>query len=122
MNVDPRNLFIVLVLVVQGLLPVAYYAGADPYDERFAWRMFSDTRLVKCTTDFRVRGQPSLIEREIHEAWNTLLSRARPGVVDGVARRLCADSHGGPVTLDMTCHLTDGTTTEPYDGKTDLCR
>ncbi|MEI8153830.1 MAG: hypothetical protein WCG92_19920 [Hyphomicrobiales bacterium] len=120
MNVYPRNLFIVVVLGVQALLPIAYYAGNNPYDERFAWRMFSDTRLVKCSTEFRAKGQPSNIEHEIHESWATLLARARPGVVDGMVRKLCHDS-GGPVTVAMTCKMTDGTTMQAYDGKTDLC-
>ena len=35
------NIFIVAVIASQIWLPLSYYLGDDPFDERFAWRMFS---------------------------------------------------------------------------------
>ena len=47
-----------LVLGLAVLIPLTYYLRDDPYDERFAWRMFSGVRLQECdATVFETRGE-----------------------------------------------------------------
>ncbi|MGC6417769.1 MAG: hypothetical protein ACON3Z_11670 [Bradymonadia bacterium] len=104
------NLFIATFVVIQIAIPLAYYLGTNPYDERFAWRMFSPTRLAGCSVQaYRVdagqRQQVSL-RKEIHVVWYNLLKRARPAVIDAVGQKLCADgaSNGGAdVRLSIRC-------------------
>ena len=62
-----------LFVAFQLAVPLSYYLRADPYDERFAWRMFSDLRVHHCeTVATEVRdGQATtvVLGRVIHYAW-----------------------------------------------------
>ena len=51
--------FIAVFVAVQLALPLHYYLLRDDHhDERFAWRMFSSTRMLTCTVELRVDDQP----------------------------------------------------------------
>ena len=88
------SLFIATFVAIQIAIPLAYYLGSNPYDERFAWRMFSPTRLAGCDVKaYRVdagQRQQIRLRREIHVVWYNLLKRARPAVIDAVGKKLCA--------------------------------
>ncbi len=118
---DRRVVFIGLFLIVQLALPLSYYLGDDRYDERFAWRMFSDVRMVRCRADYRIGGAPVRLLERFHVAWQTLVERGRRPVVDAVARRLCRDAGGAPVTLRLECREFDGSTRVLEDGARNLC-
>lgn len=109
------NLVIVGFLGWQLLFPLRYYLGDDPFDERFAWRMFSPVRLVSC--DVRLLDadhRPINLSQGVHVVWVNLLKRARLQVLDAVADRLCADAvaEGRPAHMyaEITCPPPDGPT------------
>ncbi|MEE2787063.1 MAG: hypothetical protein VX589_06960 [Myxococcota bacterium] len=124
------NLFIALFVVVQLALPLSYYLGNNPFDERFAWRMFSPVRLASCTVQaFEVsNGQRRTIRlsKEIHQVWINLLRRARPDVIREVSRFLCearSDTEKADVRLSIQCIRPDAVTkpvcTAPRDQNRD---
>lgn len=98
--------FIHLFLAVQIALPLYYYQGRrDRNDERFAWRMFSPTRMLTCQPRFFV-GQPKRPVNPygvFHEAWVNLARRGRLVVVEQMAARLCRENPGEPVYVDLQC-------------------
>jgi hypothetical protein len=120
--VNRRDLFILSVVLLQGLIPLHYYLGVShPYDERFAWRMFSETRLVSCQVQFKAQGQEIALKRSFHSAWVTLLRRGRPGVVKGVQDRVCVTHPGQEVTLVYRCRQVNGESPVFNDGRLSVC-
>lgn len=117
-----RDALISAFLVLQLLLPLAYYTVRDdPYDERFSWRMFSDVRMVKCQVGFNRGGQTVTMSQEFHMAWNTLAQRGRGDVIDAIGQSLCDGARGEPVKIRMQCKLADGTQDVLEDGTRDVC-
>lgn len=120
-KLDRRDAFIAVFLAVQIALPLHYYMGySDPYDERFAWRMFSPTRMLTCEPTFRVGGQPVKLHGQFHEAWIELAKRGRLEVLEAIAQRLCRTTPGAEVVLDLKCKTVDGR--EERWGGSDLCQ
>ena len=117
---DKRHVFIVAVLLVQALLPLKHYLGDDPYDERFAWRMFSPTRVVRCTVTYSVDGQAVNLEQHLHSGWITLLKRGRGDVHDAADARMCLTNPGRTVVKSASCKGVDGSTDVLADAVT-LC-
>lgn len=115
-----RGRLILGLLAVQLLAPLHYYlVREDRRDERFAWRMFSPTRMLRCDPVFRVDGAPAALTRTFHEAWITLAQRGRTVVLEAMGAQLCARHPGARVELQLTCTSVDGVTTpHAYD---DLC-
>ena len=97
-----RDVFLVVYIAIQIALPLRWYLRGG-FDERFAWRMFSDIRATRCVADFAIAGEPVVLEREVPRAWITLANRARPSVLDAIGRRLCEEAGVDPVTLTLTC-------------------
>ncbi len=116
-----RNGFIAVFLGVQLLLPLRFYACGDGYDERYAWRMFSPTRMVRCNPQFTADGRPVQLGTRYHQAWLSLARRGRRDVLEGIAADLCADDSIQVVKLQMTCKLVDGSEDEVSRGAFDLC-
>ncbi len=107
------GLFVAFQLVV----PLTYYLRDDPYDERFAWRMFSAVRLHRCQTSALERRDedeiPIALAQELHRAWVNHLSRNRRDVVRAFLRKRC-ESHGvTSVVVRNDCVAPDGTALEP---------
>jgi len=118
---DRRSLFIAAFLGVQALLPLHYYLlGKDHYDERFAWRMFSDVRMLRCEGSFAVGGRPVDLAARFHSAWITLLERGRSEVIGEMGQRLCETAEA-PVHLSLSCREADGRKVVVEDGRRDLC-
>lgn len=107
-----KNLIIVAFLALQIGLPLSYYLGDTPYDERFAWRMFSPIRLIKCDVNlFDASGGGKQRIRdlsEMHVVWRNLMRRGRIPVVEAFARKWCADAPDRKLTADITCGPPDG--------------
>jgi hypothetical protein len=110
--------FVVALLLLQLVVPLSYYLrSGDPYDERFAWRMFSAVRLYSCRTSATERvgeaGQPPT-EREIplsstlHQAWVNHLARNRRDVVLAFLEARCDEEGVREVSLTNACTAPDG--------------
>jgi len=114
------NGFIVAFLGLQLALPLSYYlVRLDDHDERFAWRMFSSTRMVSCRVVLAVDEQPVALQTEFHDAWIALAQRGRRNIVEAMGARLCQQHPGSVVTARLTCQPLRG---EPYAiGGFDLC-
>ena len=118
---DRRLVFIAFVLGVQLLLPLSYYLGEREYDERFAWRMFSPIRMVRCQVVYVVKGEELSLSANFHSAWVTLLQRGREGVVEAVDHRVCLTNPGRDVRKHMRCKGVDGETEVLSAGEAPLC-
>ena len=112
--------FIAAFVTVQLALPLHYYLlRRDAHDERFAWRMFSPTRMVRCELTMTVDDQPVNLGREFHEAWLALAARGRRTVIEAMGQRLCRQHRGSVVVARAACTPLRG---EPYPlGGFDLC-
>jgi hypothetical protein len=119
--VNRRHGFIAAFLLVQVLAPLHYYTvRRDRNDERFAWRMFSPTRMLSCEPTFLVDGQPAQLYATFHEAWIEIAKRGRFAVLEAMGARLCEQHAGKEVRLDLKCRGVDGTL-ETWGGS-DLCK
>ena len=103
--------FFLVVVAVQLAVPLTYYLRDDPYDERFAWRMFSGIRMQSCETRaFETRGG---VERElslprlVHMAWVTHLRRNRGAVVEGLLARRCREPEVTHARVANACRAAD---------------
>jgi hypothetical protein len=102
--------FIVPWIAIQIALPVYYYvARRDPHDERFAWRMFSPTRMIQCEPTFAIDGKKIELGTRFHEAWLDIANRGRFSVVEAMGARLCRDLPGKRIDLTLICKNLDGT-------------
>ena len=102
-----------LGVLVQLAIPASYYlcrSGSE--DERFAWRMFSATRLRTCQLSARkiVAGaeRPIALERELHASWLGALQRGRQQVIDKFLDRHCVHQPVDAVLLVRRCSEVDG--------------
>jgi hypothetical protein len=102
--------FIIPWIAIQLALPLLYYvARRDPHDERFAWRMFSPTRMVQCEPRFSIDDKKLELGNKFHEAWLDIANRGRFAVVEAMGARLCRDLPGKRIQLTLTCRNLDGT-------------
>ena len=108
------SLFIAAYLVAMVALPVSYYLRDDPFDERFAWRMFSSIRTMRCQVAVserpragRARGVDPV--RVVSAPWVKHLQRAQPVVAERFLRSRCAPDVA-QVQMTRTCTTNDATT------------
>jgi hypothetical protein len=93
-NKQLTNIIIIITLSSQLLIPLSYYIrDAHPFDERFAWRMFSPIRMVECSTVWREgedrhRVRPS---DHVHIVWLNLMKRMREDVVRRYISHRCQE-------------------------------
>ena len=111
-----RHALVTGFLFAQLAIPASYYVRDDPYDERFAWRMFSPTRMVRCqvafTSEQNGRRTPVALQREVGQTWRGWMQRGHVRVVRGFGRDWCArnDTSAAPPRLfvDMRCAMPNG--------------
>lgn len=116
-----QGVVILAFVTLQLLAPLHYYTvRQDRHDERFAWRMFSSTRMMECEVAFRVDRQPVRLAQTFHEAWIEIARRGRLVVLEAMGARLCRDHPGSEVILDLRC-LTVDQKRESWGGS-DLCK
>ena len=111
--------FILMWIAVQLLLPVSYYLEwREPHDERFAWRMFSPTRMSKCTSTLYVgehgRARNDLLKRDLHQSWLGWIKRGRLTIAQRYMEHRCAmERNAGEqnpwVSMRLACPQPDGT-------------
>ena len=103
--------FFLAIVAIQLVVPLTYYIREDPYDERFAWRMFSGIRVQRCET--RAFETSEGVERElalgqlVHVAWVTHLRRNRRDVVEGLLSRRCREREVTHARVANTCRAAD---------------
>jgi hypothetical protein len=112
--------FIAIFLGLQLLIPATYYAGADPADERFSWRMFSMRRAERCQLSAEERGgsadsRPRTLNLStlIHEGWKSALSRRRSEVIQAFFLWRCEEPGVFEVSLIRACRGATGQSLEP---------
>jgi hypothetical protein len=116
-----RGRFILTFLAIQLLLPLHYYfARRDPHDERFAWRMFSPMRMVKCTPNLTIDGKRQNLGNEFHEAWIEIAKRGRFVVIEAMAAHLCEQHPTSSVIMSLDCTYLDHDP-QTYGGY-DMCK
>ncbi len=101
-----RNIAIAGFLAFQIAMPISYYLSDDPTDERFAWRMFSVTRMTKCTTTAKATTDGHTrdlnLREHLHVGWISNVERNRIRVVDAYGHRICDDG-ADQFELTNTC-------------------
>lgn len=118
------NLIIGAFIAFMIATPLSYYTvRSDPYDERFAWRMFSTMRMVKCKPQWTV-GEPKQVVqlgKTFHEAWIGIARRGRQSVTGPMSEHLCEKNPGKPVRLWLSCRSLTGERKFLSEGEDDLC-
>jgi len=105
--------FVVALLLLQLVVPLSYYLRTgDPYDERFAWRMFSAVRLHSCRTSATERvgeaDREIALSSTLHQAWVNHLARNRRDVVLAFLEARCEEEGVREVSLTNACTAPDG--------------
>jgi hypothetical protein len=122
-----RHLLIALFLAVQIGAPVSYYASSRVYDERFAWRMFSPIRMVRCNVRFVgvKSGRPEALHltREVAQPWARWMLRGNARVIRAFGDYWCEKNFGDAphLTVEANCPLPAGTIAQPVPPEEDLC-
>jgi hypothetical protein len=108
---DRASIAIHLMLAALILAPMHYYAcNGDKRDERFAWRMFSPTRVEQCSAQFFVGEAPRAIRAstEFHNAWVGVAQRGRKQVLKAMAATLCERNPDKGVRIRVLCEQYPG--------------
>ncbi len=96
-------------VALQALIPLRYYLGDDLYDERFAWRMFSQVRVQECSAEASEDGRAISPYAVLPAPWVSLLSRNRPAVIGRfLAWRCAAEGARERVRVTTTCRDVTG--------------
>ena len=108
-----RHTLILVFLLAQLLIPLTYYTiRENPYDERFAWRMFSAIRLYQCGVELsegRVgAARPVRLGQVVHQAWINHLRRNREEVAQALLLRRCEESTVDEAIVTTTCQSGTG--------------
>lgn len=103
---------VVLLVAAQALIPLRYYTGDDPFDERFSWRMFSAVRVNRCNLEAfdRTEGRqvPVPLMQEIHVGWITTIRRNREAVMERYLRWRCEEQEVEGARLQNVCISPEG--------------
>lgn len=113
-----RYLLLAAFLVAQTLIPLHYYLGDHPWDERFAWRMYSSVRVSQCRIQsFETRAgqrEQTRISEHIHVAYASNIQRNRPRVAEAYLRWRCeSDPSLEQAEVYNTCVDARGERIEP---------
>eukprot|EP01012_Entosiphon_sulcatum_P013053 TRINITY_DN18321_c0_g1_i1.p2 TRINITY_DN18321_c0_g1~~TRINITY_DN18321_c0_g1_i1.p2 ORF type:complete len:142 (-),score=20.09 TRINITY_DN18321_c0_g1_i1:37-462(-) len=130
--------FILLVLGGQFLLAARYYYAVSvgplddplrPFDERFAWRMFSPlSHLYHCRVEFHPKhhsgaGAPPLALGRTHFlGWSDLLGMCRREAIEAVTRDLCERRNGDVLRSIAVVAKASGETTQEVEYREPVCR
>lgn len=107
-----------LFLLFQAFAPLHYYLGEHPWDERFAWRMYSAVRVARCQLQsFETHGgerEQTRISEHIHVAYASNIQRNRPRVAEAYLRWRCEqDDDLQQAEIYNTCIDASGELIEP---------
>lgn len=112
--------FIAAAVFYQIATPLSYYLGDEPFEERFAWRMFSPLQLRSCEFSVFERigpgsagRQPISFDSIVEGWWIDGLERNRPRIVRAVLNRACDVQEVQNVHYEHRCAALDGTPQPP---------
>jgi hypothetical protein len=102
------------------LIPLRYYReGADTYDERFAWRMFSSVRVRQCAVSVRETRKgtehPVPLAQVLPAPWIELLKRNRRAVIDHFLAFRCDREGTRDVIFHNECRDATGDPLPPIE-------
>jgi hypothetical protein len=108
-----------LVVALQVAIPASYYfVREDRDDERFAWRMFSATRVKKCDIELREQQAGAWSEVDLtprlHASWRNSLKRGRKRVTEHLLEMRCAEPGREAAELVRRCKNTHGEKLTPH--------
>mgnify|MGYP001287930936 CR=1 FL=1 len=99
-------------LAAQIAVPATYYLGDDPFDERFAWRMFSAVRVYRCELTAEDLGggaaPPVRPDAPIPAGWIPPMRRGREPVIARYLRWRCEDDEVSGARVTNRCTTPDG--------------
>jgi hypothetical protein len=117
-----KAILIGLFVSAQIVLPLSYYLGDYPWDERFSWRMFSTVRSLSCEVSaWRERDEGAegrrttrcpqgeglceqvALSQELHMVWVNLLKRGRREVLKAFVEQQCAQSPSRALYVRFAC-------------------
>ena len=113
--------FITAFICLQMVVPATYYAGDNPSDERFSWRMFSMRRAERCQISVQEHvGTPGQVTVRdlhlsslIHEGWKSAISRRRTDVIQAFFRWRCEEAGVIQIGVIRSCRDATGGAKEP---------
>ena len=112
-----------LAVAAQLLVPLTYYLRDDPYDERFAWRMFSGVRLQQCdalATEVHAGSERRVaLYGALSPGWVANLERNRRVVIDRYLEHRCALEGVSAVRVVNQCRDVDGSALAPIEYERD---
>lgn len=125
MQAKKRMVLIHAFLAFHLLVPLHYYTcNNDPQDERFAWRMFSSTRMNQCSGTIHVDGSPipnaRLSQYFPVAVYRNMISRGRQGALEEMSERLCHLREDNPQSIqwELQCRSPfSGATTDMKEGR-----
>lgn len=121
-----------LFLGIQTWAALSYYQSDYPWDERFAWRMFSPVRGLKCSYQIWERQDqsssacpdksglqcaPYKLSRHHHMVWNNLLKRGRLSVLSQLARYECQKQVERSPSINQPGFFVDLRCPDPIPGR-----
>ena len=112
--------FIAAFLLYQVATPLSYYLGDEPFEERFAWRMFSPLLIRPCSFNAALQvgpggegRRPISFESVLESWWIDSLKRNRPRIVRSVLNHMCDLRDAESVYYEHRCAALDGTPQPP---------
>ena len=109
---SPRTsiaIHVILALLIAA--PLHYYwVNHDKRDERFAWRMFSPTRVESCGAQFLLGADKTPIKASdtFHSAWVGLAQRGRQQIIVAMGHRLCQEHPDSELHIRLQCETRPG--------------
>ncbi len=118
-----QRVLVALFVLVQLALPMSYYVDDDPFDERFAWRMFSPQRMVRCAVELRdgASGERLDPDEPLPSPWVTWLERGHGDVARAWALHACEEEGFSSLHGQLTCRMPDGEVVVPLRLDEELC-
>ena len=124
-----QHFLVAAFLVAQIGMPLSYYVGDDIYDERFAWRMFSPIRMVKCQVAISEgptgKPKPLKLSRELALPWTNWMKRGHRRVLTAFAKQRCkageSSNESFAVHAQLNCKLPDGEVDRLFIPQENLC-
>ena len=109
-----------LFLGIQMYFALSYYQSKYPWDERFAWRMFSTVRKLQCVPQAWIASdqayqrcphnhgqncQSLRFTQDVHMVWYNLLKRGRTEVIQAWVQRMCQRETTKALYFSLKCPI-----------------
>ena len=113
-----KYIIFILFLGVQMYFALSYYMGKYPWDERFAWRMFSTVRSLQCKPQAWIQNHQAKqacphhsqhkcnavrFTQDVHMIWYNLMKRGRKEVIQSWVKRICARPQTEALYFSLQC-------------------